>query len=1034
MGIFDTTANTGFNAFNDPMNSYNQNPGQWGMNANYLTPSFDAPYRPPYSGGNGSSPAYPNPSFFRGLFGLSPANIFTSNYGVGTHRQDDLYATGVSDRMMDAPFSFAQRIGAPLAAFAGMYGIGRAWQTANQSRAAGAAMSGWGAMWGMPRSVQRSWRSAVNPANVSVFTAMGQRAGMGAAKGMLGGASMFMPGIASSGFARGAIGAAGMLGGIAGSIAFPAAIAQGALATADNMVFDQFTGLRENQNLLREAFKGVTFAEGDAGDPFTGQGLSRRSAAKHATEITKMGAKDQLFNARDMATMTSMSAQMGLLDNVNADQISSRMASIIKQLRIVMSVAGTTDFKEAINMMAKLQMAGVQSNSIAGVMSGIGGLSSAAGISTSRMMNTVGAQGQYLFQANGLTPYIGQMAAAQSMAGFSSAFRSGLISPDMMARMGGVEGATQLSVTGQVNAAQTTYNMMRGFNQYTSGRGGSGVVGNVMNFGSTFAGNPLAAYGAMMRTRGYNIGKQFEDRGPMAVHDQLMDLAKVNPITMNKGRIDQDEAFTLLMQMGMSSEQAQAYLAQMGSAADPRSRKQMLAGLRSNELSTTRDWLEQTGQTKFTAMLSPLTKTFRAAKEGIAESLGGVVRGVGNATDRALAWWTGTTVGSPDDIGSQRVSDIRNSGEFSLVDLDKGIVGSKEDMAIRRFGKKKRSFSDEFQTINTLAQSGDEDAIAILRSGASHKDMSNALYNLSERKKIGSEFKTQGSSEELMKALSQSSRSERKDIEADKVNMSISKTAGLAGEGLGDIFKDDTNILQRQETYEATQRIMEARQKGNLSSAEKDQLERDMQLLGKNTNIDPSMRNQLEPGIKKIMQYADQNRIDTMGGVSNAGGAEALLDRAKTEEGRSKIFQKDSKYLGKYMNAQTDKERAEAIYSARLESGDILLQTPGGVFDNAQSTEDQNLEFRKKSQALRKQEQTINKMAQEGKIDFKSAYDMTAGIQLNQAALTFSQAVNLFGEKVSLIGAKQVTPMGLPNGLPPAWNVPKTNSPKEGPH
>jgi hypothetical protein len=72
------------------------------------------------------------------------------------------------------------------------------------------------------------------------------------------------------------------------------------------------------------------------------------------------------------------------------------------------------------------------------------------------------------------------------MAGQAAAFRSGLISPEMMARLGGVEGATQLSVTGQVNASQTTYNMMRLYNKYTSGQGGGGVMENVSNFGRSF--------------------------------------------------------------------------------------------------------------------------------------------------------------------------------------------------------------------------------------------------------------------------------------------------------------------------------------------------------------------------------------------------------------------------------------------------------------------------------------------------------------------------------------------------------------------
>jgi hypothetical protein len=349
MSIFNTTANTSFNSFDDPMNSVNMNQGQWGMDQNYLTPSFDAPYRPPYAGGQPSMSS-PNPGWFRSAsyFG----NPFSSGpqYGVGTTAFESSYWDQLGHRPQDFGAAFSQRMIAPLVSFGGAFAVARSWQVRNQSRGA----FDWFRLFGAGK--QEAMR-------VSGFTAMGQRFGGSLAKGMIAGASSFAPSMAASGFGRAAIYGAAALGGAASGLILPAAIAQAGISGFESLVSDNYLGIRENAAALRGNFRGVTFG-GRFGDPYTGQGLSRRVAAGMGTELTKAAAGDQTFNAREVATMTSMASQMGMLDNASAEQIVPRMKSIMQQLKVVMSIAGSTDFKETMQMMAKLQMAGASPGSL----------------------------------------------------------------------------------------------------------------------------------------------------------------------------------------------------------------------------------------------------------------------------------------------------------------------------------------------------------------------------------------------------------------------------------------------------------------------------------------------------------------------------------------------------------------------------------------------------------------------------------------------------------------------------------------------
>jgi hypothetical protein len=849
MSIFDTTANTSQNAFSDPFNPMNLNRGQWGMDPNYLTPNYAAPYRPPYMGGS-SHIANQAPGFFSSLYNISP---FSGGmpYGVGNQQQDSAYYDSLVNKPSDFGMSAMQRVGVPLGAIAAAYGINNAWRTGSSLpwQYGRKVQAGWASMWGAS-----NLGAVAATRNVTMATAMGQRMGAGIMEGIVGGASRFAPSIAGSTAARVAIGGAGLIGGVTGSLALPLMAAQGAMTAADKMIFDPYIGVRENQNMLRQNFSGVTFGGRGDGDPWTGGGLGRGASGRIGTQLASFGMKDQIFNAREMASLTSMAAQTGLLDNTSSDQISKKMESLVRQLKVVMSVTGTTDFRDTMTLMAKMQMAGAAPGQIGSLTSQIGGLASAAGISTNRMMSTVGAQGQYLFQSNGLTPYLGQLSAATSMAGFASAFRTGLVSPEMMARMGGVEGASQLSVTAQVNGAQTIYNMMRNYNRYTSGRGETGdVIGNVSRFGQSFAADPLEAFGGMIAGKNRAISQRFaEEGGIMATHNQVMEVAGIFPGAIRGGKLSGNRAVAVMKSMGLGDDEINAFMTEYAARTNPAVNKQMLAGLQTSQLSTLRDVLEQSGQTRFAAMFSPVSSTYRDIRSSITRSMGSGVEGAGGLMDAFSSFWTSATVGSPDELMGRNINDVQGK-KISLVKTWK--LGTVD----------KDKHQNEILRLHDLARQGNTEAITIL-SSKDHKEVSNALTRLGDQGRIDKRYSDSSElNHDLVRVIMGSER-ELDEAVGDNIKNKYKKAlAGSAG-----LFSGSRHVTD-QERVEGF-RIARDLAEDVADGKDTDMSDARVGRLGQLTGRDLSDTVTLRETVRNLYNYASENRIGREYGEITPGG------------------------------------------------------------------------------------------------------------------------------------------------------------------
>lgn len=661
------------NSFSNPMNPGNMNQG-WGMDPSLMTPSYSANYRHPYSGNNPYG-SYGNPGFFRSAANLSPTAEDVPWGNPFMHQQP--YINSMSTRPFDAGMWGAQRIAAPVAAFA----------IANR------ALGG--------------FRGAYK---------YGSSFGGGIGRGLATGLGASRGGMIAAGAGR----ALGAVGGLATGIGLPILGMQALMYGAEKSLFNPYINTRSSAMDLQSNYGGVSFADA-TGNSVTGGGLGGAESYRMAQGITRQGINDMTFSTGQYAAGASMISRAGLTDNVGAQGINRRIKESMAQVKLIMSIASMPEMRDAIEQLSKLQQSGASvtgglHSDAAGAMRQIGSMASIAGTTVQRMMSTVGAQGQYLYQANGMTPYLGQLAAAGSYSALAAGNRMGLISSAQLSRMGGLDGATQASLTGQINASQTLYNKMSNFNTYV-GKGSSGsLIGNLNQFGASMANDPMGTYGSMMINGRQMAGRQMADRGSMAVEDQIMAIAKNLPgmIDPKTGKLNFERAVPLMMQMGMSEDQIQAFAAQRISETDPGVYTLSSKGAARNLAEQQRQYISQTGAyggaiggsiysarkfgRKVTGAISG------AIIDPITSAIGATGDTVQNVTDNL---WYGSTVGDK-GRGSENIEDLLNSNvaragsDSYFANPYEGATGMNKNHA------------KLLTSINSLAKSGDSNANAYL--------------------------------------------------------------------------------------------------------------------------------------------------------------------------------------------------------------------------------------------------------------------------------------------------------------------------------
>lgn len=996
MSLFQTTANVGNNSFQDPLNPFNTTQGAWGIDPTYLTPSYAAPYRPQYQGPQGAPPPDLNVGYGTSLYNVFSPFAQNRMYGDTTNQESPYYSALAYKPVDNAAWGLQRGIIPALAFAAGLKASSV--KTASNSAAYSSTMYAWKMATGAAPA-----HAASAAATMGMGARIGSSVGQGLARGLTGGLGAMGVNVGARA-AGGLAGAAGLIGAGAGSIAWPLIVGQGITAAADQALFDPYSATRGGEQSLRSNFSNIMAGSGANGNSVTGFGASRQFASGLSSRLTRSSIKDMSLDTYGMNDLTDMAARSGQLDDVQLEQLESRMKKLSRQVKVMMRVANEPDFRAAMEMMGELKVAGVGTNIAGRVLQNIGGSSAIAGVSAQKMMNTVGAQGQYIYQSNNLTPYIGQTQAAQTYGAFSSAYRMGLIGDATMAKFGGREGITQLAVTGQVNAAQTPYNQIMLMNQ-TFGRGNAGsVVGNLSSFGQMAASDPLAAAGAMGMYDSEMTSKQLMQKGPGAILDQIKQISAVIPGMQNKnGQIDVEKAFLLMTrQMGLPEMEAKAVLKELQVYGKQGARDQMTSALKGNMQRDTIKFLEQEGlgSGRFNSITLPIRNNWKAFKAGGAGIVGDVLEGTGKFGDNLEQFVNNTRFGSlTEGIESKTLSDFSGENDPSskayTLESSAGQTAKKwlgrlpitwgAQLTYRTYTGKEliTNNTESIDSINRLVKSGDKDARKASDPNASPDERKRALDNLNAENKLD-RFLTSSELDALSGQVLGSGTVALDDAgpitRADKVRKGITDSVGK-----------DVDMLKGISILEAARKVSTGQ-----GDADSEALLRDV--YGKDLN-----RTQLREKSIDVYKASAMNGVAQLPSMMNGKSSEELEKAARagsTSEfgpAAGELKAAIKKIESSSMSASEKKKKiSEAISFYRSKATGIGFSAtydPKILSENNLSVDtiDKGLES---SRELSKQTLQINSLASQGVINFDTKYSSLAALDLTKAVDTFGEFVS----------------------------------------
>ena len=733
--FFGSTIDPNAANFGNPMNSANMNQG-FGINPALLTPSYQAPYRPHVALQAGYNP-YGSPSFSRAAYnafgpGKDPTwgnphdSMQPSVQSMASKPFDAMAWAGQNVALPAAMYSATGRIMGPLTSpnwsfqTAAMRSAGQMAGSAANFVGQGAGHignmfgktwgQGWGAGWGGAAQSSTMWSEAGMASRMSGNFATGLARGVG--------------------LGAGATEAMGTAGALLGGTVLPFMAGYAATQGVNHLIFDQYVNSRQNANNLHRNFSNVYMGDG-GGDAITGKGLSYSQSAKIGTQISSLGNNDRMFSQSDYSQIFDMSSRAGLYDNVKSNGIVKRTKDIAEQIKMIVAISKDPSVQSAIEQLSSLNLAGAsvaggRSSVAAGAYQQLGGLAAQAGMSVQRVMSGVGAQGQYMYQANGMTPYLGQLAAANSLAGFSAAQRSGLMSSAALARSGGIEGAAQGSLTAQIMSAQTPYAMMGSYNRIIGGAGGNAVggpnqsvVGTIGAFGANVSKDPLSAMGNMALYGQAMAGADMAVQGPAAAVNGAMSRLRSmgqKPGGSN-GQYTPGQIAAIMQNEGIPVSNIRDYMAEMHNMSDPSTANIRISALRGNAMEQARAVMNQQGSGggAFDSLARGVSRAGGALMDNAASGfVNPVVRAAGAAGDvinKTADWWGFSSIKTNGPVGDisadsvntptkllnvQSIQDSRKKHRFFGPFNNKGI-GTDEGIGV-------------LNNIDKLARLGNADA------------------------------------------------------------------------------------------------------------------------------------------------------------------------------------------------------------------------------------------------------------------------------------------------------------------------------------
>jgi hypothetical protein len=1005
---FQTQADTRFNSFSDPTQGMNANmisqQQGWGANPAYMTPSYLSPYRPQFNGIQGSPYGTTRPGFWSSAnYLFNPFAMGGENYGGNQSSQINPYIDSFVQTPFDKSMRFAQNYALPA------YASIKAYQWFG---GAGGAME-----------------------------RIGGSLGSGAMRGMASvfGANPSVTGTAMS-FGRG-------LGGLVGSNFGPMMIAQGAVSAANAFMFEPYRAQRNITNNMRRDFSGIAFGQAGEGDSdyVTGGGLSHTAAARIASRISGAGARDITFTSGEMSTIADYSARSGLLDNAGgADQITKRILEVTKGVKVMMQVANTSDFKQAIGEISKLVSAGVSFSDIGRIGAALRGSSSASGISYEKFMSTTGLQGQMMFQANGMTPYVGALVAGQMQSSFATAKRAGLLSNQLLARMGGVEGATQSATAGMLNLMQSPYMSMMGMNAFF-GKGDTGnLISNMAQFGNRAAMDPLEAIGNMNYVRPALLSKMMESNGAMLAQNGILDIANSMHLTGPGGKVSAGKAFEILTkQMGMPEDNARAMLTMFSNSQNKKAVDLQLAGIDRQRRDDAISWMTQTDRDygSLTGPANWISEQWRSTKGTTTDLMSGLNEYIGGGADSVQKGWFGLRYSGFN--GPLKVNDlearysptgVRGRGKFSSMETYDSTMSKLNLMDSAKFFKNwmaadtsnsgmasrlldSKTDSDNLDKIKKLAEEGDENALKLLN--ASPSDITtrrNAIESLVSEKKIDSRYgysnttdNSTGSTIERDRLLARSDLlgKTRGDPNASSIDQDLKFSSLMAGYNprtAAHKLPNNTSTADIFSIAKYTSAIKTLANKGLLDDKD-EEIKSAKAVIEKSwgkesvNNLD-SLADIVREGTKNLVktglgQYDEEFFKKTTGRSADDLQKEfAATDVGTAEEQKAKKNAFSQKYTKQDW-------QGTSMFAARLAKDhgyDLRLSSYSGS-TRGLSTEDM-ARLISQQEEYSKQSSYINDLYKNQKIDFTTANQMMAGLDSKTAAGDFRDSVRRFGEAV----------------------------------
>ena len=216
-------------------------------------------------------------------------------------------------------------------------------------------------------------------------------------------------------------------------------LAAGALApsvTAPAM--DRVRGMRDIQASTIPRIMGGPDVSG------FGYGFSAPAAQRLDESVRRMGAGDMIFRQEDYRELLDEGVDRSLFDfDISEQQYTQTLRTLRDNVEVMQKLLGSTDFKELTRNMKRLLDMGMDPEFMGAATRLQAGYGFTAGRGIEEMTQAFGQPGAMAFTRAGLTPYQGSFQAMSAAASVEMSRRLGIVSPEEVARQGGVSGMAQ---------------------------------------------------------------------------------------------------------------------------------------------------------------------------------------------------------------------------------------------------------------------------------------------------------------------------------------------------------------------------------------------------------------------------------------------------------------------------------------------------------------------------------------------------------------------------------------------------------------